>query len=93
MPGSKSDQPGYRYHVSSQKVVTFCSKNFYLGEYDSPNSKAKFYALFAEYNANGKASAPEGDEHQADAPITVRCVTAEFTNTAVPDTSTICMKA
>ncbi len=78
MPRSKSDQPGYRYHVSGQAVVTFCSKNFYLGEYDSPDSKAKYYALLAEYNANGKVSAPEGDEHQADAPITVRCVTAEF---------------
>ncbi len=78
MPRSKSDQPGYRYHVSGQAVVSFCGKNFYLGEFDSPESRAKYYALLAEYIAGGKTRAPEADEHQADQPITVRCITGEF---------------
>ncbi|WP_168565653.1 hypothetical protein [Crateriforma spongiae] len=32
MPRPKADQPGYRYHISGQAVVTFCGKNFYLGD-------------------------------------------------------------
>lgn len=78
MPRKKSDQPGYRYHVSGQAVVTFCGQNFYLGDYDSPKSKAKYYALLAECNANGKSAPPAAETHQADRPVTVRCVTAEF---------------
>ncbi len=78
MPRPKAHAPGYRYHVSGQAVVTFCGKNFYLGEYDSPQSRAKYFALLAEYHKNGCTSPPLKETHQADQPITVRCVTAEF---------------
>ncbi len=78
MPRKKSNAPGYRYHVSGQAVVTFCGQNFYLGPHDSPESWAKYHALCAEYNANGRTKPPAVETHQADQPITVRCVTAEF---------------
>lgn len=78
MPRQKSSQPSYRYHVSGQAVVTFCGQNFYLGQYDSPESHAKYYALLSEYHANGMTAPPSLDTHQADQPITVQCVTAEF---------------
>ncbi len=78
MSRKRTDAPAYRYHVSGQARVTLAGKDFFLGEYDSPESRAKYFALLAEYNANGK-QAPESTPSQlADAPITVRCVTAEF---------------
>src|SRR6056297_1729939 len=78
MPRRKSVAPGYRYHVSGQAVVTFCGKNFYLGPFDTPESRAKYHALLAEYHANGMTAPPRAETHQADAPITVRQVTGEF---------------
>ena len=78
MPRRKSEAPGYRYHVSGQAVVTFCGKNFYLGEFNSPESRAKYYALLAEYHANGMKAPPSAETHQAEAAITVGQVTAEF---------------
>ena len=78
MPRRKSEAPGYRYHVSGQAVVTFCGKNFYLGPHNTPESRAKYYALLSEYHANGMTAPPSAESHQADAPVTVRCLTAEF---------------
>ena len=69
--------PAYRYHISGQARVTLDGKDFYLGEYDTPASRAKYFALLAEYNANGQR-APSDSVHLANAPITVRCVTAEY---------------
>ncbi len=78
MPRKKSNAPGFRYHVSGQAVATFCGQNFYLGPHDSPASWAKYHALCAEYNANGRTKPPAVETHQAEQPITVRCVTGEF---------------
>lgn len=77
MPRKKQSAPSYRYHISGQARVTLDGKDFYLGEYDSPESHAKYYALLAEYNANGQR-APETPANQIDSPITVRCVTGEY---------------
>jgi integrase len=77
MPRNRASMPAYRYHISGQARVTLDGKDFYLGEFDSPESKARYFALLAEYNENGKR-APEVDQHLSDAPITVQCVTAEF---------------
>ncbi len=78
MPRRKSEAPSYRYHVSGQAVVTFCGKNFYLGPFDTPESRAKYYALLSEYHANGMTAPPSAETHQGESPVTVRCVTAEF---------------
>ena len=64
-----------RYHVSGQAVVTLAGKDFYLGKHDTPESRARYHALLAEYNGNG-LQAPEQLTHQVDVPITVSCVTA-----------------
>ncbi len=69
--------PSYRYHVSGNAVVTFESKDFYLGPYNSPPSRAKYFALLQEYNSNG-FKAPKGEVNRVDQPITVRCITAKF---------------
>jgi hypothetical protein len=77
MPRPKSDAPAYQFHISGQAVVRLDGKDFYLGSHDSPESRSKYFALLAEYNANGK-QAPQQATHQADEPITVRCVTGEY---------------
>ena len=78
MARKRIDAPSYRYHVSGQARVTLAGRDFFLGEYESPESKAKYYALLAEYNANGKQPPESTPAQLADAPVTVRCVTAEF---------------
>ena len=78
MPRKRSRAPGYRYHMSGQAVVTLDGRNFYLGEHGTPESWAKYYALLAEYNANGQRMPEKAETHKADQPITVRCLTAEY---------------
>lgn len=51
--------PSYRLHkASGQGVVTLDGKDFYLGEYGSPESEERYRRLLAEYLATGRA-APE----------------------------------
>ena len=69
--------PDYRYHISGQAIVTLAGKDFYLGRYDSPESRAKYFSLLAEYNDSG-FKAPSSVTHLADVPVTVKCITAEF---------------
>lgn len=76
MPRPKKLVPDYRYRVSGQGVVTFNGTNFYLGPYDSPESKAKYRNLLAQYIDSG-GETPTVDPQQAKTPITVADVTAE----------------
>ena len=78
MPRQKSPQPAYRLHISGQARVELDGRTYYLGEYGSKESWARYHALLAEYNANGQRMPVERPQQQADAPITVRCVTGEF---------------
>src|SRR5205823_5557215 len=51
--------PSYRLHSpSGQAVVTLAGKDFYLGKFGSPGSRAEFDRLVAEWLANGRALAP-----------------------------------
>jgi integrase len=89
MPRPKSAQPAYQYHVSGQAKVRLADVDFYLGKHGTPESYARYYALLAEYNANGKvAPSREGKQqqltHQADTPILVRHVTADFRERVLP---------
>ncbi len=76
MSRPKKVAPDYRYHVSGQAVVTFNGKNFYLGPHDSPESKAKYRRLVAQYIALDFQT-PEAEPRQAETPILVADVTAE----------------
>ncbi len=78
MPRKKPSAPAYRYHVSGQARVELDGRTFYLGDFDSPKSHARYHALLATYNANGKRMPDDIPTHQTDAPVTVRCVTGEY---------------
>lgn len=67
MARSKSAQPAYQFHFSGQARVTLDGKDFYLGKHSSPESYAKYYALLAEYNANGRKAPqqPPSDPEKA----------------------------
>jgi integrase len=87
MPRPKSAQPAYQFHISGQAVVELDYKSFYLGKHGSPESYARYYALLAEYNANGR-KAP-GDprkpaEQLIDDTIKVSHVTADFVARVLP---------
>lgn len=74
MPRKYIDAPSYRYHISGQAVVMFDGKNYYLGPHDSPESKARYYALLNEFHAKGMQMPEQRDTQPA--VITVRVVTA-----------------
>jgi len=69
--------PDYRYHISGQAVVTFNGTNFYLGPHDSPESRAKYSRLVAEYIESGYRT-PQSETHQGFTPIAVSDVCAEY---------------
>lgn len=55
----KTRVPGYRRHkASGQAVVTFAGRDFYLGPHGSPESKAEYRRLTAEYLASGAMLPP-----------------------------------
>ena len=68
--------PAYRFHVSGQAVVTLAGKDLYLGPHHTPESRARYFELVLEYNANGK-QASDAPTHQIEQAITVRTVTGE----------------
>ena len=70
-------KPDYRYHVSGQAVVTLAQKDFYLGEFNSPESHAKYLSLVAEYQANG-FRAPDQSTHQIDEAVTIAGMVEDF---------------
>ncbi len=55
--------PTYRHHrPSRQAVVTLGGKDFYLGPYNSPESRAQYDRLIAEWLVNGRrAQVPQDD--------------------------------
>lgn len=77
-------QPAYGFHVSGQARVRLGDEVYYLGRHGSPESYARYYALLAEYNANGR-EAPSKDRgsviaenRQSESAILVKHVTADF---------------
>lgn len=54
---SEKDGPSYRLHArSGQAIVTIAGRDYYLGEYGSKESKAKYHRLKAEYIASGSST-------------------------------------
>jgi hypothetical protein len=72
--------------VSGQAVVRLDHKDFYLGKHGTAESYARYYALLAEYNANGlKAPAsPQPAERLAETPILIKHITADFRQRVLP---------
>lgn len=77
MPRPKANQPKYVYHVSGQARVYLDGRYFYLGEYDSPQSWARYYALCDEYHRSGQRIPEDTETKPEDVVLTVRCVTAD----------------
>lgn len=61
---SKVRIPKYRHHKAKDRaVVTIDGRDYYLGKYGSPESKAEYDALVAQWMANGRRTplhSPEG---------------------------------
>ncbi len=91
MPRTRSNQPAYQYHISGQAKVRLGYTDFYLGKHGTPESYARYYALLAEYNANGK-QAPEkvspgnleDETRLAETAILVKHVIADFRHRELP---------
>lgn len=75
MARPKKSLPEYKFHISGQGRVYIEGKYYYLGEYNTPESLAKYRKLVGNYIATGLA--PDEAIHQADTPITIADVTAE----------------
>jgi integrase len=57
MPRLDHKPPSYcRHKASGQAVVTLGGKDIYLGVWDSPESRAKYHRLIAEWESNGRQS-------------------------------------
>ncbi len=92
MPRKKSTQPAYQFHISGQAKVRLDYTDFYLGPHGSPESYARYYALLAEYNANGQKApvrqeTPEESVRMADSPILVRQVVEDYRHRELPNMS------
>lgn len=83
MPRPKSAQPAYQFHVSGQAVVRLDYQDFYLGKHGSPESYARYFALLAEYNANGM-KAPQQPQRMAEVKIRVKDLVADFRHRVLP---------
>jgi integrase len=54
MPSRKPRIPSYRLHkATGQAVVTLAGRDYYLGQYDSPESHQEYKRLVGEYLASG----------------------------------------
>lgn len=74
----------YSDHISGQTRVMLENRTIYLGEYDSPESKAKDYAIPSIYMQHGNRLPEDYDQRQDGIPITVRCINAEFRQRELP---------
>jgi integrase len=84
MPRPRSAQPAYQFHVSGQGRVILAGEDYYLGPHGSPESYARYFALLAEYNANGKQP-PQQPKRLADTCIRMRDITADFRHRELPN--------
>ncbi|MDA7873614.1 site-specific integrase [Rhodopirellula sp.] len=77
MARPKTKRPKYQYHESGQAFVEFNGVRFYLGEYETRKSIAKYHRLVTEYLENGLQT-PDSDPHLADDPVRISDLTAEY---------------
>ncbi|HUU14485.1 MAG TPA: tyrosine-type recombinase/integrase [Terriglobia bacterium] len=83
MPANRTNRiPSYRHHKpSGQAVVTLNGKDFYLGKYDTTESRAEYERIVAEWLANGRLL--PGGAAGGPADITVAEVVAAHHNFAL----------
>ena len=67
--------PSYRLHKhSGQAVVTINARDIYLGEYGSPESKAKYDEKIAEYLVHGRTIPTDDDDDD----LTINQIIVEY---------------
>jgi integrase len=77
MPARAPRTPSYRHHKpTNQAVVTLNGRDFYLGRYNSPESRAEYDRLIAEWLSNGRQIAMATDGGPVD--VTVVEVVAAY---------------
>ncbi len=74
----KKTIPEYQSHFIGQARVYLDGRYFYLGPYDSPQSKARYAELLGIYTANNQTVPDDQPACQVKAPVSVAVVTAEF---------------
>lgn len=84
MPRPRKAAPAYQFHVSGQGFVNLGGTRFYLGKHGSSDSYARYHALLAEYNANGKRIPVVTPTHQIDDEMLVKHVTADYRARELP---------
>jgi len=77
MARPKTKRPKYQCHESGQAFVEFNGVRFYLGEYETQKSIAKYHRLVTEYLENGLQT-PDSETHLADDPAKISDLTAEY---------------
>lgn len=75
--------PKYLAHVSGQATCYIKGEQYYLGEYESPESYAKYYALLAEYSRTKKA--PPKSLIGKDTRVTVAILVDQFASKRIPE--------
>ena len=80
MPNLKNRPPKYS-KLNGQAVVYYQRKTHYLGRYDSPESKIKYYRFLAETQANPVSFLPRGENY-----VTIRELAAAFLDYAKANT-------
>jgi len=77
MARPKTKRPKYQYHESGQAFVEFNRVRFYLGEYDTQKSIAKYHRLVTEYLENSLQT-PGSETHLDDDSVKVSDLVAEY---------------
>ena len=77
MARPKTKSPKYQFHESGQAFVEFNGERFYLGKFDSPESRAKYHRLAGEYSSNGLQT-PDSATHLVDESILISDVAADY---------------
>ena len=66
MPRLKQKLPSYRRHrASSQAVITPAGRDYYLGTFDSPESRTEYDRLIQEFLANSRCPGEAGIAHDS----------------------------
>jgi integrase len=78
-------RPKYRHHKSTGRAyIVIDGKTYYLGKYESPESRDEYDRLIGEWIGRGRAPLPSVDARDAGSRLTVSTLIAAWTKWARP---------